>query len=144
MAHCDHKFIDSKVCIKCGWSPGEAETWKPNASRVDYACRVIEALCNLWNTDADMQESLRNVAQDKLNLMWLSEHSALAPGHEAICAQVFWDTVVTRYPSNGVYQVQAIWNETLNPENNAQRVVVYVQPATCVERIQLNLNAQGQ
>ena len=18
---CDHKFVDSKVCIKCGWSP---------------------------------------------------------------------------------------------------------------------------
>lgn len=122
----------------------KSETWKPNASRVDYTCRVIEALCNLWSEDINTQALLRKVAENKLNMVWLAEHSALAPGHEAICAQVFWDTVVTRYPARGVYVVQAIWNETLNPEHNAQRVVVYVQPSGYVELIQLNLNARGE
>jgi len=22
---CDHKFVDSKSCLKCGWTPGEEE-----------------------------------------------------------------------------------------------------------------------
>lgn len=23
--HCDHKFIDSSACLKCGWTPGPSE-----------------------------------------------------------------------------------------------------------------------
>ena len=26
MNGCDHKFVDSNVCLKCGWNPKEGET----------------------------------------------------------------------------------------------------------------------
>lgn len=26
MNGCDHKFIDSNICLKCGWNPKEKET----------------------------------------------------------------------------------------------------------------------
>jgi len=26
---CDHKFVDSNVCLKCGWRPPVVDTWQP-------------------------------------------------------------------------------------------------------------------
>lgn len=34
MATCNHKFVDSKCCLKCGWEPSPSDFFKPPASEV--------------------------------------------------------------------------------------------------------------
>lgn len=119
------------------------DTWKPNASRLGYVCRVIEGMCVLWSSKPDTQKILCDAARSNLNNAWSVEHAFMPQGHEAICAQVFWNEVSSRYPGNGVYTIKAVFGETVNHENNARRVVLYVQPSNAPEQIQLNIESRN-
>ena len=35
---CDHKFVDSRICLKCGWSPEHDNTDWPRTHRQPTEC----------------------------------------------------------------------------------------------------------
>jgi hypothetical protein len=119
----------------------EGKIWQPTEHAVDYIDRIITAICVLWPDDAEKLEIVRQVVEHKLNRWWQFEHKRMPEGHKPICAGVLWDRLVTRYPGHDVYRVMAIWDETLNPANDAKKVALIVQPVNKVELVQINLEA---
>lgn len=116
---------------------------KPGDSYVDFTCRLIEGLCALWPTDA-RAETLREIAQSKMDEVWNVRYRALTPGHELADCLAFWNHVTFCYPSHGVYQVRAVFDKTLNPDGKPRRVTLAVMPQYAYGTwIQLNLNAQA-
>jgi hypothetical protein len=113
--------------------------WTPNESRVDYVVQVLSAVGMLWSDDPFKNEAIQKVAEFKLKKLWEVESRQLPVGHEMICAKVFWDTVTIRFPNRAIYQILAVYGESVNRSKKPKRVNLTVQPRVCAERILFTL-----
>lgn len=63
-ARCDHKFVDSKHCLKCGWIPPEIPELAVDAASEQPVCRVCGANAN-WKWDGGFACYLTHVPSGK-------------------------------------------------------------------------------
>ncbi len=110
--------------------------WEPEEHLVELMCRTIEAVCILWPKKKNQQEALQVLGQEKMATIWQAQRKRLVLNHETVCAKVFWDHALWRYPSNGVHGVLAVWN------GSASTVTLTVDPSSVVTHIQFVLDAK--
>ena len=119
-----------------------SEAWTPDLKRLDYVQRIIEALCALWAPDKMPAETkaVLALAEHKLSALWTFEYAHLPVGHKMLCNRVYWDALVTRFPSNLCQEVVAYYTG-INPDSKPRNVVLRVQPSKYAEIISLCINS---
>lgn len=117
------------------------EAWKPLDRHVTYVCAILESTCWLWEGDPEQSKVIAAVAGKKLQSVWQLVWQSLPAPHQQLCANLFWDAVVTQYSRKPIYMVEAVFGEVLNPNGDARSIIIRVRPTHCAEIIQFALNA---
>ncbi len=117
--------------------------------RTDYVVRCISSAMFLAGSCRDevQKSAILNRAHTMLDDAWKVEYRSYVQDYELKQAQIreFWSRVHTELESPRlVYRFLAVFDQTVNPPGTEGRVWLSIQPTSCVEYVQIELNACQQ